>query len=105
MSRSASPVGSAVAPERPRLGGLAAENGQPFQLAEHILEHDLGVVLLDDAGEPGRVGVLAVDGAGPAHRVHRRLGGGVRSDQIAGQGPRPLQALMLLRRLRGLRRR
>jgi hypothetical protein len=64
-----------------------------------VLERDLDVgVGLDDPAEPGGVGVLAVDAAGPAHRVDRRDRAGVAADEVAEQLAGAPQPLVFLRR-------
>src|SRR5262245_5117904 len=64
---------------------LPSKDGESLQLGEYMLERDLGVVLLNDPDDLRSVRILAVDGARPAQGVHRRLRGGIRPDEIAGQ--------------------
>src|SRR5690242_15634352 len=51
-----------------------SERGGAFKRGQYVLERNLGVrIVLDDAGKPRDVGVLAVDRTGPSHRVNGRL--------------------------------
>jgi hypothetical protein len=77
-----------------------AQRRQALELAERVVERDLAVrVLLDDPRQPRRGGVLAVHRARPPHRVDGRFAAGVGAHQVAGERSRPLQALVLVRRL------